>query len=223
MDLAKLDLTELSKTDSKDLLAVTTASAFLPRLQVCGGNSKLAKSGKIPVGRLALITSKESFIDLGNEVEAIAVVGRPKALDTSSDELISVYDRNHSEFKRIQTQSSVKDSGCMFGLELLVWIPSQNRFATLFYGTISMRIEGSQTLALMMDNPERTVQPTGLILKSKFVEGKKHSWHVVTAVKNSSPMAPLPNEEALMEEVKKFLNPPALDKEKVEDDNDRER
>jgi hypothetical protein len=113
--------------------ALSKVGDFLPRLQLVGSSSDLAKEGTIQQGNYALIGGKDSVTDLGKSVDTLVLAWRPKALDMSDMEhILSSYDFESSLFKDIASKADVKDSGCMFGVEFLMWISSVQKFGTFF-------------------------------------------------------------------------------------------
>src|SRR5689334_16237518 len=78
-------------------LAVAGASAFLPRIQLYGGNSDACKEGKIPIGHYGLATGKDDLQPLGPEVEVLVLAGRAKALQIG-ETIITVYDHQDPVF-----------------------------------------------------------------------------------------------------------------------------
>jgi len=131
---------------------------------------------------------------------------RPKALSTN-DPVISVYDVDDAEFKRIQEQSDVANSGCMFGPEFLVYIPAAGKFATFFMGSKSQRRESPNMKARMHQ---------AATLKSKLIETPKYKWQNPVVVPCSTPFE-LPDLQAVKEQIEKFTNPPVSEIERVDD------
>jgi hypothetical protein len=177
---------------------MASSGKYLPRLMMYGANSKLVKQGKIGMAHFGLVTGKDNVQDLGTDVDIVPVAWRPFALDTSGEELISVYDHADPEFKRIQAQSELPDSGCMFGPEFMVWVPTLKRFASLFMSSKTARREAPAIR-------ERLGKPT--TLGTEYIETKKFGWHGIVAKPCSTPFD-LPDQAAVDEETEKFLNPP---------------
>ena len=137
-----------SKHDEAALAAVSAGdSKFLPRLQLMTmRSSKVAVDG-FPANHFAVIDSRD-IKDLGDTVDILLIAWRPKALDTSGDNIVTCYEPKFDKenvptglFKEIQDKSGIRDSGCMYGPEYLVYIPVLKRFATLYCGSITMRYE----------------------------------------------------------------------------------
>lgn len=205
----------VEKFSDDDFALATKAGDYLPRLQLMTANSDKCKGGEFPINHYALV-SGQNFTDLGEALDIAVVTWRPKALEID-EEIISVYDPEDAEFKRIQAKSDEKDSGCMFGPEFLVYIPSKEQFATFFMGSKSSRREAPNLRARV---------GKAATLKSHFIETKKYSWYAPTIVPCSTPMD-IPPVEAIQEQVEKFNNPPASEVEKIPEeevsDDKRER
>lgn len=204
-------------TDVEDLLK----SPFLPRFQVCGGNTEIVKEGKMPVGTYGLIYDKNRAVDLGKEIDILVIGMRAKALRIPKEgNPMSYFNREHPEFKKIQADSKLPNSGCMFGMEFLIWLPVQQEFATLFLGTMSARKETPSLLAEMKKDLEGKPRDEYGVAKvtcsqPRLVKNAKGSWHVPQFRPCNSNLASLPDQGTLMEEVQKFSTPPESVEEKA--------
>lgn len=192
---------------------VAKAGDWLPRLQLIGGNSGLCQDGTVKIGCYALITSSEIVTDIGKNIDMLVLTWRPKALDTTVEPPLSVFDVNDPRFKVIEDKSGIKDSGCMYGPEFLVWLPAQQKFATFFLGSPTGRREAVKLKPLI---------GSAATLTSKLIETDKYKWHgpVVTAC--SVPLTP-PDLETLNKELERFLNPPKSQVEQAAPETIRER
>lgn len=186
--------------------SVANGGKYLPRIQMFGGNSEAVKSGKVPMAHYALVTGKDQYQDLGDTVDSVPIAWRPKAMDVGGEEVISVHDHTDPEFARIQAQSEVKDSGCMFGPEFLLWLPDIKKFVSLFMSSKTARREAPAIR-------DRIGKPTTLGVT--YIKTQKYSWHGIVAKPCSTPFD-LPTDEAVEEEVEKFLNPPKTEVERVD-------
>lgn len=143
---------------------------FLPRVQVCGGNSKLCQTQKIAVGKLALVRTKEDFVDLGDSVNMIPLTYRFAALDMSDIESVkSYFDPNSAEYKDVQARSEEPDSGCCYGPQFLIWVPTLKEFATFLFGAKSTRPEARKMKARLNQ---------GVTMKSRLITTPQYAWHV---------------------------------------------
>lgn len=205
-DLVKLeDLGDLpvSKYSDDDWDATASSAAFLPRVQLLTSNSTKCKSGEFPTNHYALVQDQRHD-DLGGNVDVLVVTWRPKALETG-EAVISVFDPNDAEFQRIQEKSAERDSGCMFGPEFLIWVPSVKSFATFFMGTKSARREAGAVKARLKK---------AATLGSQKIENKKYTWFAPQVSACSTPFD-MPTQEALLTAVEQFQNPPKSDIEGV--------
>jgi hypothetical protein len=209
-ELVKMDdLGDLpvSKYSDKDWDASASGNAFLPRLQLLTSNSAKCKSGDFPINHYALI-SDQKFDDLGKNLDVLVVAWRPKALETG-DAVISCFDPNNDDFARIQEKSlTVKDSGCMFGPEFLVWIPSVKKFATFFMGTKSARREAGNVKARLKQ---------AATLSNQECKNASYTWYAVSCSACSTPFD-MPQKGDLLAAVEQFNNPPKSDIEGVKEE-----
>jgi len=217
--LIPINLDQLPSTQigtDQDFALIAKSSDFLPRLQLYT-KGKAVNRKLVGPGNYGVPVSEDEVNDLGEEIDILPLARRPKALDMSDTEnIISVYDVNDPEFKRIQDQAAEKDSHCMFGPSFLVYERSTGQFLEFFCGTKSARTEAKKVFpylpltATMIDaNPDLMGQsphgPIPVTLKSKLVERGSYSWHVPVAVKCSSPFTKLPPAEVIYKEIEKFL------------------
>jgi hypothetical protein len=215
-DIIPADLGEgaVQKYDESVIDAISAGHKYLPRLQLMIANSGPCKKNKFPINHYALIRD-QNMHDLGESIDVIVVAVRPKALDLSGDEVVSVFDpkldaKNNptGEFARIQDKAAEKDSQCMFGPEYLMYISSIGQFATFFMGSKSARRESPNLKALLRQ---------AATLKSKLIQTKRYEYFSPAVLPCSTPLDP-PNTDDLIEQVNKFNNPPEREVELVEDD-----
>ena len=202
---------QLVKFSDDDFAAAASSGSYFPRLQLMTSNSKQCKNGEFPINHFALVVD-QTFTDLGDEVDILVLSWRPKAIDIG-DEIISVFDPNADEFKRIQQEAENPNSGCMFGPEYLVYIPQVEKFATFFMGSKTMRREAP--------NVKARIKKAGT-LKAGKIENKKYTWFSPQIVPCSTPFDP-PAQDKLLEAVESFNNPTSSNTEKVEESEERAR
>lgn len=155
--------------DEASFNEIAKPSNFHPRIQLYGGNSDACKEGKIPIGRFGLVPDKETLIDLGPEILCIPLTFRFKAMDISDREaIVNSYDKNSELFQRIQAMADVQDSGCMFGIEFLVWLDERKTLATYYLSSVSARKEAGKLRAQLL-------KPT--LIEAKLMSNKKYKWH----------------------------------------------
>lgn len=180
-------------------------SSFLPRLQLLGASTNLCKKGKVPIGTYAVLRGKDVVVHLlGEEVVCLLVSWRPKAIrfGSGNDKTKVLYNPATPDFKKIEVDSTKSDSGCMYGPEYLVYIPTVNEFVTFHFNSATMRVAS----AGMYPNLGKAVT-----CKVEFIEKGKHSWHGPVILNCSTP-PPLPEDkEAFFAtwklEMDKFNNP----------------
>lgn len=205
------DLVDGSLAREEDFADMTTISDYLPRFQLFGSKTDAVAEGRIPAGHYGLVKDDE-ITDLGEEVNVILVSRRTKALKLGGDTPVSVYDVKSDLFQEIKAQSAVKDSGCMFGYEFLIWIPDAETFALYHMNNKTGRREAKKTKALM---------GCAITLKCHLIDPptSKYKWHGPVILPCSTPLG-MPDDEKLRVQCNKFHNPPApVVLEKDEEDN----
>lgn len=186
---------------------IATATKFLPRLQLFSSNSGEVKEEKIRQGHYGLLTMKgQPVIDLSESIDVLICVWRPKALDMTSENVISCFNVEDPLFKEIAEKSEDADSGCMFGPEFLVWIPSVKKFATFFCGSKTARRESVNIKSLCGHRAT---------LKSNFIKKGRYSWHGPRVIECSTPFD-MPEPDDLREKVEDFNNPLSQQVEKID-------
>lgn len=215
--LIPTDLTGGELAPKGTFSAIVAGGDYLPYLQLFGSKSDACAEGKIGIGRYGLVKDKQ-ITDVGAELDLVIVSWRSKAVQ-SGDDFIIDYNPEIDEasgeirnptFKRIVDLSTVRDSGCMYGPEFLLWIPSANTFATYHMNSKTGRREA------------RNMEPLvgkAATLKCHLIEQGKYKWHGPVVTGCSTPIDPPPDEE-LRNQWTKFHNPPKSD---VEVANDEER
>lgn len=198
--------------DNAGALAVSSNLTFLPRIQLYGSSSTIVKQGKFPMGHFGLIRSKDNIEDLGDSFNALLCSGRAKALRIDGDNIITIYEHVSDEFKKIQAESAIKDSGCMYGPEFLLWVPKATSFATYFLCNPTGRNAAGEFNALLR---------RAATIKSKLIETKKFVWHGPQAIACSTPLDF--DMEAVKVEVDKFKNAVSSKVKTVDDSEGRER
>jgi len=187
----------LAKADEFD--GMTTSGEYLPRFQLFGSKSDACAEGKIPIGHYGLVKDDE-ITDLGEEVDLVIVSWRPKAIKLGGDMPITVFDTQSELFQEIKRQSGVKDSGCMYGPEFLVWIPDAGVFAHYHMNSKTARREAKKMRPLIGN---------AATLKCHLIDPptSKYKWHGPVVLPCSTPLN-MPNDELLREQYTRFQNPP---------------
>lgn len=178
-------------------IAAAGGEGFLDRVQLMTSGSEKCKAGEFPVNHFAAING-ETFKDLGNEFDAIILSRRPKAIEFGDSPLVS-HDPKSDLYRSIMERSDEKDSGCMFGTEYLIWVPSQNKFYTFLFGSKSARREASTVNEYVGH---------GVTFKPKKVSTAKYTWFLPTVVECTSlTQSDLPDAAALDKHIDDFENP----------------
>jgi hypothetical protein len=197
--------------DDKEFNTIA-GNTYLPRLQLCGGNSDLCKTGVISIGSYAWIQGKDNAADLGKKVVAIVLAWRSKAVDMSED-IITSFDQNSAMFKSIKEKSEISDSKCMFGPEFLLYVPDRG-FCTYHMASKTSRNTAPSVFQCMKDRKP-------VVLGSVLIEGKKHKWHGPTAVSSSTPLPSYPEVDEVNAQIQSFSNPPQSSTELAPEGEDR--
>jgi hypothetical protein len=171
----------------------TKTGKYFPRLQFMSSNSQPCKSGDFPINHYAIVRDK-NFDDVGSSVDVIVLSWRPKAMSVLDDVIEVSFDPDSDHFKELMEKSHIKDSGCMFGPEFLVYVTSANTFCTFFMGSKSMRRESPNMKALMRNTAT---------LEAKFIETKKYSWYSPIVKTCSTPLDP-PEQQEMVEAITRF-------------------
>jgi hypothetical protein len=190
----------ISKHTDETFNKLAKSSDYLARIQLYGGNSEAVKKRQIPMAHYGLATDKEHITDLGEEFHCVPLAWRPKAMMISDESNpINYFDPSLPEFQKIVEQSDVEDSGCMFGVEFLIWLIKEKQFTTFFFNSKTMRREAPNVRPLIGKH---------VLFKIKLIETRKYSWHGPVTIEDTSPIANAPNPEELTKELDRFLNPP---------------
>lgn len=220
LTLLSQDLIQPSKYGTQAAHANLAGSSFLPRIQLMGANAGLCKKGKVPMGTYAVLKGKDTVVHLlGEEVDLLVLSWRPKAIRFASPGLKIYYNPSHPEFRKIEVDSQTSDSGCLYGPEYLVYVPSVGEVAAFHFNNPTMRAAASG----MVPNIGKAVT-----CKVELIEKGKHSWHGPIILNCSTPL-PQPDDpaafvELVRSQIDKFNNPKEEEElEKAPDEPDRAR
>lgn len=187
----------MSKYDANTFNSLAKTTDFLPRIQLMTAKTKACGEG-FPVNHIALVDGK-ALTDLTQSADVLLLAWRPRASDMN-DGCINSFDDKSDLFKSIAERADQPESGCMFGIEFLVYVPTHKRFATIFLGSRSARGEAPVFNAIMADGPAAAT------IKPRKIETKKYTWFVLTATACSTPFE-MPSVDIVKTELDKFLNP----------------
>lgn len=175
---------------------IARSSDFLPRIKVADSNCLEVKQGKVPVGNWMLVLGQDNVKDLGKEITAIVHDWRSLALATAGDVVTaSSYNQKSPLFLQIAKRSEVKNSGCMYGPQFLVWLPDEKLLVTWFACSKTARNESSKMKGQFNK---------ALTFKTRLIEYNGFSWFGPVIIACSTPVTILCDSEKLMEEVAKF-------------------
>jgi hypothetical protein len=124
------------------------------------------------------------------------------------EEILSVFDPQNPEFVRISEKSLEKDSRAMYGPEFLVWVSEAEEFATFFMGTKTMRREAPAV---------KTFLEKAAVLKPGKISNSKYTWYSPKVEACTTPFE-LPEEEEIIAQYTKFMNPPKKILERVKEE-----
>lgn len=196
-------------TPANVVAELTKAGNYLSRIQLFQGGSKACKRQKIGAGNYG-IPNGDEVDDLGDRIDLLVFCYKSKALDTSGETPVAAHDMESAEFKRIMDLAdNTKDSGCMYGLEFLVFERSTGKFYTYFASSASARKEAGKML------PKDEI--LSITMTSLFID-KKFSWHVPVVKKCSTAFTNAPNLEQIKAQVEKFFKNDEGGGEEVKDD-----
>ena len=218
VNLEQLPSTQIGTDDQFAELA--KGGDYIGRMQLFT-KSKANMKGLIPSGHYGIPESDEEIIDLGPSVDLLPLARRPKAIDMTDMEALTIsYDMESEEFKRIAAKSAESDSHCQYGPSFLVYERSTKRFLEFFCGNKSSRIEAKKLFPFLPlsqadinakaenGNGVSDLKPHGPIpvtLKTKVAENRKGTWHVPVVVMCASPFTSLPSDDVICREIVKFL------------------
>jgi hypothetical protein len=217
--------------DDKTWGDVVAAGSFLPYISLYGGNSNACKEGLIGIGRYGLVRQKDKIEDLTAEFSVLAIGWRYKAMKIGEG-IISNYNPKSEMFLKIKEESEIKDSGCMYGIEFLFWVPElpARCFATFYCNSKTSRREAQNIRPFCPEapNPARITPehpngypghgPKPMTLKSQLIKTEKYTWHGPVATQCSTQFN-LPSTEEMIEQATKFANPKESEIEAVKPDD----
>lgn len=180
-------------------LSVMSASDFFPRLQLIQPASKAIGRKQVKsAGVYSLTKGKDEVEDLGDTVNIVVCAVRAKALRTKGM-LMSIFDPKDDEFAKIKNESRVKNSGCMWGPEFLLYLPDydggEGLFATFFMSSPTQRRSSKSVNARIRNKATLT---------SKFIEDEEHGWYATECNDCVEAFANMPSAEDFAEQIKKF-------------------
>ena len=184
------------------------STTFLGRLQLFTGTSKYINARSVQPGEWGIPGADTKVTVLGDTCDFVVLARRAKAVDLSdTSDIITSYDPNSDEFKRIANQSAVKDSGCMYGVSFLVYERQSNRFLEYYAGSKTSRNSCGDLYPFLPENHAAdATELTAVTASTKAISKGSRNWHGPIFEACSTPIK-LPSEAKVAEELEKFLNP----------------
>lgn len=179
----------------KEDLDGLTGGEYLPRLQLMTSQSTKCKSGEFPINHYALVDGTEK--DLGREVDVVPLCFRATAMDFN-DGLVVTHDKHSQLFADIKARAGRPNSGCQFGPEFLVYIPSVNKLATLFCGSKTAQKEAASIAELMSE--------LCTLSSRERKNAANQTWFGLTCKKSAAVLTNAPDAEELQVTIEEFLN-----------------
>lgn len=204
----QLPSVELASDD--ELKELTKGTDFLQRVQLIT-KGKYVDTSKIAPGRFGVPQpGGEEILDLGEAIDILPLVVRPKALDMRDrDAIIAVYDMKLPEFERIQAAAAETNSSCMWGPSFLIIERNTGNFYEFFMGNKSARQESGKLRAFLPTNKTDDTEahgPSPCTVKCRYIQRPAYGWHVPVVSKCSEPFANLPSLESIRAEMQKFAD-----------------
>ena len=197
--------------NSDEFNAIVSGGDFLARFQLFGSKTDAVAEGKIPVAHYGLVKG-DDIMDLGLEVDVVIITWRSKAVQIKPEFVVS-HTVKSELFQKIKAMSTVKDSGCMYGPELLLWLPEAGVFAVYHMNSMTARREFKSTVCKLIGK--------AATFKVHLIDNKRYKWHGALALPCSAPLT-VPSEDIINKEAAKFLNPETPEPE-IAPEDDRAR
>lgn len=204
-----------SSVDSSALSLVKGGGSFHPYITVGGASSKAVKDRKLGIGELGLVQGQD-ISSLGEEVPCVVLAVGFLAMDFRGEKpvrLTNPEDPLWPELKALADQKGMM--GAQYGPEFFMWLPDQQTYATLFCGSVSARNEA----ATLVDYFQKGGHPTTQTLRVRAIDNATYGTYYIPGFKASSLDYPLPG--SVIEELKKFKNPPKKEVVDEADSSDR--
>lgn len=200
--------------DDKDVDRLAS-SGWMPRIQLMDKGSAPVGDQLINQGRWAFIRNKKSLDDLTNSFEGLCLARRPKALRIDRSGILSVYDPKDPEFGKIETQSEIRDSGCSFGTEYLIWVRANRQYAHLFCNSKTSRNASVDLNNILKKWAAKEIPAPQVKFKCEQVSNNQYKWWAPIFVLETTPFSEMPPFDEVREQIQKFLNPPKNEQETV--------
>lgn len=195
MDLAKIGQPVGSTLVTKDAFDdLTRRKGFTSPLQLTQPMSDAVTDPKVNAKPGEFIFNLDK--NLGNKLDVIPLDYRPHAiqLDNSKSVVAETFAMDGT-YDMIKQNCDNKVQNYLSGLDFLVYIPAEDKFAVFFmYKTV---LKGAA--ASMRDNIHKLVT-----LQSRIVEWKSYKWYVADVIPSTLTEYNKPTDEALVKMVEEF-------------------
>lgn len=187
---------------------------FLPRVNLFQAMSKEVTKKKAGSGDFGFTVGKDDMTKLGEKFACIPLAFRFKAVDMRNKEkILNYYDQRTAEFAAVKAVAKEGGmTGCLCGIEFLLWVPDMDQFATFYLSSVSALAE-AQNIRNSIFKPAW--------LKSKLVETKQYSWYVPVCIPCSDPLKE-PDIELAKKTIETFTNPKSSEVEAVTEEEKSE-
>lgn len=179
--------------EAEEALTKSDRLQFLTLIQ--GGSEAVTKKEPKGVTAGAYVLGKKVL--LGDEFDSIVSISRPRAMIFENNKVtVETFDPSSEEWSKCKAARK----GGNTGIEFLLWIPSQQAFATFYFKNTAREVGADAARC----------RDAGMVARfsSRVVDGKENSWFVpvVTQVDPQSLDEPLemPSEEMQAEAVAAF-------------------
>jgi hypothetical protein len=190
--LANKDLAAYSASVRDEMTA--GGADYLPRVQLVAATSALA--AKVSSGNFAFCKSKDNVIDLTREFQFIPINFVPKAAFLASGQTPRSSTKLESpEYQDLLAKAKAKMDGFVYGPEFLIWVPSQEAFATYHLNNATSRKESDPLFDLFGQGAQAS---------STMRKGSKGNYWGPTFTPYTAPIANLPTAEEVEEAEKLF-------------------
>lgn len=191
---------------NQEIAALATSAGWLKQLRFNSSNSEDVKAGKVDGNTFSLVDG-ERVTNLGKRVDCLLLAYRPFAMDNSGEEVVVTHSMNLDEnghpsglFADIKERADRlgMDSKCMYGPELLLWIPEVEQFAVLWCMSKTSRNEAVKMISDYMGK--------AMTLVGSFFKNSKYSWTAPVAEPCTTAFD-LPDMSVIQKQVEAFKNP----------------
>ena len=217
--LVPADLSQLPETKQgvPTVQDVVSSSEFFPFIVLVQGQSTFAtdpnfdlKSGTfiIPAGG----KDPEQVIKLGSSFEAVILAWRWKAINFNVEPVQVALDFDSEEFQAIKKMSDSKEQGYNYGPEYLLWVDSEETFATFPCLSVTLRNAAKREIQKLIKH--------NALIKAHWIdpEKSKHAWWGIKCVQSTNPVQNFPTLDVVQEAVERFINETTAESQETEEE-----